>query len=103
MSNNCPELVTSVLAKPWLGFVTAQRFVVISRVTVLFYLRDIKVPVQTDGVRAAWAVIRPVTMLVFYLFFGRLAKIPSDGIPYPLFVYCALVPWTSFSRIGAIG
>jgi len=44
---------------------------------------------------AAWAVLQPVmTALVFSLFFGRLARMPSDGIPYPLFTLCALVPWT---------
>jgi len=44
---------------------------------------------------ATWAIIQPVfTMLVFSLFFGRLGKIPSDGIPYPIFAFAALVPWT---------
>jgi lipopolysaccharide transport system permease protein len=46
---------------------------------------------------AAWAIIQPLaTMLVFTLFFGRLARMPSDGLPYPLFSYTALVPWTLF-------
>ncbi len=48
---------------------------------------------------ALWAIIQPFfTMVVFSLFFGRLAKIPSDGIPYPLFAYAALVPWTFFAN-----
>ncbi len=48
---------------------------------------------------AGWAIIQPVfTMLVFSLFFGKLAKVPSDGIPYPLFSYTALVPWTFFAQ-----
>jgi lipopolysaccharide transport system permease protein len=48
---------------------------------------------------AAWAIIQPVfTMIVFSVFFGRLGKIPSDGVPYPLFAYAALVPWTFFSQ-----
>jgi lipopolysaccharide transport system permease protein len=47
---------------------------------------------------ASWAIIQPLlTMLVFSLFFGKLAKMPSDGIPYPLFSYAALVPWTFFA------
>jgi lipopolysaccharide transport system permease protein len=47
---------------------------------------------------AAWAIIQPFfTMVVFSLFFGRLAKIPSDGVPYPIFSYTALVPWTFFA------
>jgi lipopolysaccharide transport system permease protein len=48
---------------------------------------------------AAWAIIQPLfTMLVFSLFFGRLAKIPSDGIPYPLFSLSGLIPWTFFAN-----
>src|SRR3984957_11486703 len=64
-----------------------------------FVWRDIKVRYKRTALGAAWAVIQPVfTMLIFSLFFGRLAKIPSDGIPYPLFAYCALVPWTFFAQ-----
>ena len=64
-----------------------------------FTWRDIKVRYKQTALGAAWAVIQPLfTMLVFSLFFGRLAKIPSDGIPYPLFAYCALVPWTFFAQ-----
>jgi lipopolysaccharide transport system permease protein len=48
---------------------------------------------------AAWAIIQPfLTMVVFSLFFGKLAKVPSDGIPYPIFSYAALVPWTFFAN-----
>ena len=48
---------------------------------------------------AAWAILQPVlTMVVFSLFFGRLAKMPSDGVPYPAFSFAALVPWTFFSN-----
>ena len=47
---------------------------------------------------AAWVIIQPLlTMIVFTMFFGKLAKVPSDGIPYPLFVYTGLVPWTLFA------
>ncbi len=65
--------------------------------------RDIKVRYKQTVIGAAWAVIQPLmTMVVFSLFFGRLAKIPSDGIPYPIFSYAALVPWTFFaSGLGA--
>lgn len=60
--------------------------------------RDIKVRYKQTVLGALWAIIQPLfTMLVFALFFGRLAKVPSDGIPYPLFSYTALVPWTFFS------
>lgn len=62
-------------------------------------LRDIKVRYKQTALGAAWAVIQPfMTMLVFSLFFGKLAKMPSDGIPYPLFAYAALVPWTFFAN-----
>jgi lipopolysaccharide transport system permease protein len=60
--------------------------------------RDIKVRYKQTVLGATWAILQPfLTMLVFSLFFGRLAKIPSDGVPYPIFVYAALVPWTFFS------
>ncbi len=68
---------------------------------LLFFLvwRDIKVRYKQTALGAAWAIIQPLfTMLVFSLFFGRLAKIPSDGIPYPIFSYAALVPWTFFAQ-----
>jgi lipopolysaccharide transport system permease protein len=67
---------------------------------LLFFLiwRDIKVRYKQTVLGAAWAVMQPLfTMLVFTLFFGRLAKVPSDGIPYPLFAYAALVPWQLFA------
>ena len=61
--------------------------------------RDVKVRYKQTALGAAWAVIQPFfTMVVFSLFFGRLAKIPSDGIPYPIFSFAALVPWTYFAN-----
>lgn len=68
---------------------------------LLYFLmwRDIKVRYKQTVMGAAWAIIQPFfTMVVFSLFFGRLAKMPSDGIPYPLFAFAALVPWTFFSN-----
>jgi lipopolysaccharide transport system permease protein len=63
-----------------------------------FIWRDIKVRYKQTVIGAAWAILQPVmTMLVFSLFFGRLAKIPSQGLPYPVFYYCALLPWMYFS------
>src|SRR5262249_16600908 len=67
---------------------------------LLYFLvwRDIKVRYKQTVLGASWAIIQPVmTMLVFSIFFGHLAKMPSDGIPYPIFAYAALVPWTFFS------
>jgi lipopolysaccharide transport system permease protein len=63
--------------------------------------RDIKVRYKQTVLGAAWAIIRPVTtMVIFSIVFGQLAKMPSDGFPYPVFVYAGLLPWTFFA--GAI-
>jgi lipopolysaccharide transport system permease protein len=67
---------------------------------LLYFLvwRDVKVRYKQTALGAAWAVIQPfLTMVVFSVFFGRLAKMPSDGVPYPIFAYTALVPWTFFA------
>ena len=67
---------------------------------LLYFLtwRDIKVRYKQTVLGAAWAIIQPFfTMIVFSLFFGQLAGIPSDGIPYPIFSYAALVPWSFFA------
>lgn len=64
-----------------------------------FVIRDIKVRYKQTALGATWAVIQPLFMMVvFTLFFGRLAKIPSEGIPYPIFSYAALLPWTLFAE-----
>jgi len=61
--------------------------------------RDIKVRYKQTAIGVAWAVLQPVAMMiVFTLFFGKLAKMPSEGIPYPLFAYAGLLPWQIFSR-----
>src|SRR5438552_11267746 len=68
---------------------------------LLYFLtwRDIKVRYKQTVLGAAWAIIQPFfTMVVFSLFFGKLAKVPSDGIPYPIFAYAALVPWNFFAQ-----
>src|SRR5882757_5195283 len=63
-----------------------------------FIWRDIKVRYKQTVIGAAWAILQPVlTMLVFSLFFGKLAKIPSQGLPYPIFYYTALLPWNYFA------
>ena len=64
-----------------------------------FAWRDIKVRYKQTVMGALWAVIQPFfTMVVFSLFFGRLANVPSDGMPYPIFSFTALVPWTFFAN-----
>lgn len=68
---------------------------------LLFFLiwRDIKIRYKQTFLGASWAIIQPLsTMLIFTLFFGKLARMPSDGIPYPLFAYAGLLPWTFFAN-----
>lgn len=67
---------------------------------LLYFLtwRDVKVRYKQTALGAAWAILQPfLTMVVFSLFFGKLAKIPSEGVPYPIFSFAALVPWTFFA------
>ncbi len=68
---------------------------------LLYFLvwRDVKVRYKQTALGAAWAIIQPLMMMVvFSLFFGYLAKVPSDGIPYPIFTFCALLPWQLFAH-----
>lgn len=67
--------------------------------------RDIKVRYKQTVLGAGWAILRPfITMVIFSVVFGQLAKMPSDGYPYPVFVYAALLPWTFFAAaIGTSG
>lgn len=68
---------------------------------LLYFLvwRDVKVRYKQTVLGIAWAVLQPLfLMLVFTLFFGQLARIPSGGVPYPIFAYVALLPWTLFAR-----
>ena len=65
----------------------------------VFVWRDIKVRYKQTVLGAAWAVLQPfLTMVVFTFVFGRLAKVPSGGIPYPVFVFCGLLPWQLFAQ-----
>jgi lipopolysaccharide transport system permease protein len=73
---------------------------------LLYFLvwRDLKVRYKQTVFGAAWALLQPLaTMVVFAVFFGRLAQMPSDGVPYPLFAYAALVPWTYFASALTTG
>ena len=64
-----------------------------------FTWRDVKIRYKQTALGFLWAIIQPLfLMVVFTLFFGGLAKVPSDGIPYPLFSFAALIPWTLFSE-----
>lgn len=68
---------------------------------LLYFLtwREVKVRYKQTAIGAAWALIQPLfTMLVFAVVFGRLAKLPSEGVPYPVFALAGLVPWTFFAN-----
>lgn len=68
---------------------------------LLFFIawRDVKVRYKQTALGAAWAVLQPLLlMLVFSVFLGHLAKVPSNGVPYPVFSFAALVPWTLFAQ-----
>ena len=67
--------------------------------TGIFIWRDLKVRYRQTVIGALWAIVQPfLTMVIFSIFFGRLGKIPSDSIPYPIFSFTALVPWTFFAN-----
>jgi lipopolysaccharide transport system permease protein len=90
-----------VVIKPSRGWVSLRLHELWSYRELLFFLvwSDIKVRYKQTILGAAWAIIQPFfTMVIFSIFFGALAQIPSDGIPYPIFSYAALVPWTFFAN-----
>lgn len=99
-----PDLV-SALAKPPFRIEASKGWVALrlgdlwEYRELLYFLvwRDVKVRYKQTLLGGAWAVIQPLlTMVVFSIFFGRLAKLPSEGLPYPIFAFTALVPWTFF-------
>ena len=100
-----PPLKRIVPPGRWLAWNLAE---LVEDRELLYFLvwRELKVRYKQTVIGAGWAIIQPVaTMLVFSLFFGRLARIPSGGLPYPLFFYAALLPWTYFAGAlaGATG
>src|SRR5271168_137119 len=63
-----------------------------------FVWRDVKIRYKQTAIGVVWVILQPLlTMLVFTLFFGKLAKLPSGGLPYPVFYFAAVVPWMYFS------
>lgn len=95
-----PEAQTIVRIAPSRGWVSLRLNDVWRYRELLYFLvwRDVKVRYKQTALGAAWAILQPVlTMLVFSIFFGRLAKVPSDGVPYPLFAFAALLPWQLFA------
>jgi lipopolysaccharide transport system permease protein len=93
---NAPTMRIAPLGRWWalpLGEMWSYR-----ELLYFFVWRDIKIRYKQTAIGAAWAVLQPfLTMLVFSLFFGRLAHIPSEGLPYPIFYYSALLPWMYFA------
>jgi lipopolysaccharide transport system permease protein len=90
-----------IVVKPSKGWISLKLGELWSYRELLYFLtwRDMKVRYKQTVLGAAWAIIQPFfTMVVFSLFFGKLAKVPSDGLPYPIFAYAALVPWTFFAN-----
>lgn len=98
--NPSPVQTEVIVVEPRRGWISIDLKEIWSYRELLYFLvwRDVKVRYKQTVLGAAWAVLQPLaTMLVFSLFFGRLAKVPSDGVPYPIFSYAALVPWTFFA------
>jgi lipopolysaccharide transport system permease protein len=90
-----------ILIQPTHGWVSLKLNEVWEYRELLYFFiwRDIKVRYKQTVMGVSWAIIQPVfTMVIFSLFFGRLAGVPSDGVPYPIFSYAALVPWMFFAN-----
>jgi len=101
MKRSIPNNIQLIRIEPSKGWVSFKLKELLKYRELLYFLiwRDIKVRYKQTVIGALWAIIQPFfTMVIFSLFFGRLAKIPSDGIPYPIFSYAALVPWTFFAN-----
>src|SRR5713101_2229369 len=95
-----PSAVPTLRIAPSKGWVSLKLKELWEYRELLYFLvwRDIKVRYKQTALGATWAIIQPFfTMVVFSIFFGHLGKIPSDGIPYPIFSFVALVPWTFFA------
>jgi lipopolysaccharide transport system permease protein len=102
--SNAPEgasIHTPTIIKPSHGWINLQLKEVWEYRELLYFLawRDIKVRYKQTVLGASWAILQPfLTMVIFSIFFGSLAGIPSDDIPYPIFSYAALVPWMFFAN-----
>jgi len=91
--------VTLIRRSPGLAFPDLRELWAYRELLYFLVWRDVKVRYKQTALGASWAIIQPfATMVVFSLFFGRLAGVPSDGLPYPVFAYAALVPWTFFAN-----
>jgi len=97
-SERADRIIRIEAKKGWIGLKLKELW---EYKELLYFLiwRDVRVRYKQTALGAAWAVIQPLfTMIVFSVIFGRLAKLPTDGVPYPLAAFAALVPWTFFSN-----
>lgn len=98
--NSVAELPRTIV-KPSRGWVSLKLGELWEYRELLYFFiwRDVKVRYKQTALGLAWAILQPFfTMVIFSLFFGRLAKVPSDGVPYPIFAFTALLPWTFFAH-----
>ncbi len=92
---------STILIEPTQGWVSLKLHELWEYRELLYFLvwRDVKVRYKQTALGTTWAILQPFfSMVVFSIFFGKLAKMPSDGIPYPLFSFAALVPWSFFAN-----
>jgi len=100
VSNNGPSNLKTIIRPPkkWAPL-NLQELWEYRELLFSFIMRDVKIRYKQTGLGFLWAIIQPLLiMLIFTVFFGKLAKMPSDGIPYPLFSFAALIPWTLFAE-----
>ncbi|HEX5760498.1 MAG TPA: ABC transporter permease [Thermoanaerobaculia bacterium] len=101
MSDTAAAAAPVTLLRPSRGWVSLDLGELWRYRELLFFLvwRDVKVRYKQTALGAAWAILQPLaTMVVFTIFLGRLAGVPSDGLPYPIFSFAGLVPWTFFAQ-----
>ena len=98
MSAESPSFVSIVAGRRWVGLDLFDLW----RHRDLFYFlmwRDVKVRYKQTALGVVWVALQPLlTMAIFTIIFGRLAHVPSDGQPYPIFVYAGLLPWNFFAN-----
>jgi lipopolysaccharide transport system permease protein len=101
MKNSTSEPVHTTVIEPprgWFTAVNVRELVGYRELLQVLIWRDVKVRYKQTALGAAWIVLQPViTMVVFSLLFGGLLKVPSSGVPYPIFAYAALLPWNFFA------
>lgn len=99
------EKITKISAESSSSFIDLRELWSYRELVWVMVTRDVKVRYKQTVMGVAWAVIQPLTMiLIFTLIFGRLAKIPSDGFPYPVFVFSGMLAWNLFSTsVNAAG